>query len=160
MAEWNLEELKKEYSLLAEKHGLPDFDEMNKEFRAEKIAESETELVLREVRECITNKLAGYLRFIESIINPANSPMFVLVLTKSLGTKEREKLTDIYKKLVKIEIDLIELDIDYSEKREAEAIKKYYNLWQEIKPELSFVLNVLKKNWDNKEKDSGNAYCG
>jgi hypothetical protein len=84
--------------------------------------------------------------------------MFAVV--KTLGTNERETLSNLYKKIAKIEIDLIELDLEYSEKKEAETIKKYYETWQDIKKEFLGIVDVIKKNWDNKiETDKGN-YLG
>jgi hypothetical protein len=52
------------------------------------------------------------------------------------------------------------LDLKYSEEAEAEAIKKYYELWQNIKKELLEIIEVIKKNWDNKLEDNGKGYFG
>jgi hypothetical protein len=133
---------------------------MNEDFQIEKIADSETELLLKEVRKFATDKFFNYLRFAESIINPSNAPMFVFAITKALSAKEREKLVDLYKRISKIEMDLIELDVEYSEKKEAEAIKKYYEMWQGIKKEFLDIVKVMKENWDNKTEDSEKGYCG
>ena len=158
--EWNLKKIKENYSVFKEKYNLPDFEKLNEDFHVEKIAESETDFLVREIRECITEKFLNYLRFIESLINPCNSPMFVFALTKALGVKDKEKLMEVYKKIAKIEVDLIELDLEYSEKKEADSINKYYNMWQQIKTDLTEIVRVMKKNWDAKaEEDKGN-YLG
>lgn len=160
MAEWNLEELKKEYGIFQNKYSLPSFEELNMDFQIEKAAESKTDFVLREVRKYITDKFFNYLRFIESILSPANAPMFVLAITKTIGIKDREKLIELYKKIAKVDIDLIELDLEYSEEKEAESIKKYYKIWQEIKKELLGIIGVIKKNWDNKIEEEKGKYFG
>ncbi|PIN77205.1 hypothetical protein COV15_02850, partial [Candidatus Woesearchaeota archaeon CG10_big_fil_rev_8_21_14_0_10_34_12] len=139
MTEWNLDNLKKKYFKLQEKYTLPIFEEINRDFQIEKVSEYETDFILKEARECMTNKFLNYLRFIESLINPSNGPMFMLAIIKSLGAKEKEKLTELYKKIAKIDVDLIELDIEYSEEKEAEAIKKYYVMWQEMKKEFLWI---------------------
>jgi hypothetical protein len=158
--EWNLAQLKEKYDSLQRKYNLPLFEKLNEEFQIEKVAEYETDFVLKEIRETITGKFLNYLRFIESLINPTNGPMFMFAVIKTLGAKEKEKLTELYKKIAKIDVDLVELDLAYSEKNEAESIKKYYEMWQEIKKGLLEVVDVIKKNWDNKiEGDKGN-YLG
>jgi hypothetical protein len=158
--EWNLKKLKETYKIFQGKYELPSFDKLNEDFQVEKSAEYETDFILREIREIITNKFLNYLRFIESILNPSNSPMFMFAVVKTLGNKERETLSDLYKKIAKIEIDLIELDLEYSEKKEAESIKKYYETWQIIKKDFIEIVEVIKKNWDVKEENGKGNYLG
>jgi hypothetical protein len=158
--EFDLIKLKEIYRKLKIKYNLPLFEKMNEDFQIEKIAESETEFILKETRRYITDKFFSYLRFLESILTPSNVPMFVFAITKTLGVKEREKLIELYKKIAKIEVDVIGLDLEYSEEKEAEAVKKYYDLWQNIKKELLEIVDVIKKNWDNKLEDNGKGYFG
>ncbi len=161
MAEkFDLTQLKENYRMLQRKYDLPSFEQLNEDFQIEKAAESETDFVLREVRRYITDKFFNYLRFIESILTPTNAPMFVFAITKTIGIKDREKLIELYKKIAKVDIDLIELDIEYSEEKEAQSIKKYYEMWQEIKKELLEIVEVIKKNWDVKIEDNGKGYFG
>ena len=158
--DFDLPKLKESYKVFQEKYNLPSFEKLNEDFQIEKAAESETDFVLKEIRRYVTDKFFNYLRFIESLLNPNNAPMFVFAMVKTLGIKEREKLIELYKKISKIEVDLIELDLEYSENKEADAIKKYYLIWQETKKEFLEIVEVIKKNWDAKVEDSGNGYCG
>lgn len=160
MEEKNLPKLKSEYSVLKEKYSLPEFDDLNKNFQIEKISDEETDFLLREIRKIIVEKFLDYLRLVESLINPSNSPMFVFALAKTLGTTEREKLVEIYKKITKTEIEFIERDLDYSEEKEAESIKNHSVLWEEIKKEMLEVVSVIKKNIDNKTENNGKNYFG
>jgi hypothetical protein len=158
--EKKLKKLKDDYQEFQGKYSLPNFEQLNQDFQIEKIAESETDFLLREVRKYITDKFFNYLRFIESLINPTNSPMFVFAIAKTLGVKDKEKLVEIYKKITKIEIDFIDLDLNYSEDKEADSIKNYFKLWNETKKELSEIVEVMKKNLDNKTEDNGKGYFG
>lgn len=157
---FDLSQLKEFYRTLEAKYNLPSFNKLNEDFMIEKASESETDLILKEIRICITEKFLNYLRFIESIINPTNAPMFVFAITKTIGIKEKEKLVELYKKIAKVEIDMIELDLEYSEKKEAEAVIKYYNAWQDIKKELSGIVKSINGNWDAKIEDNGKGYFG
>lgn len=158
--ESNLQELKENYKEIQEKYNLPAFERLNEDFHIEKIAENETELLIREVRKFMADRLFNYLRFIESFLNPVNVPMFVFSVIKIITPKEKEKLTEIYKKLAKMEVDLIELDIQFSEQKEAQFIKESYKIWQDIKEDMLKIVEVIKNNWDNKNETNSKGYFG
>ncbi len=158
--ESSLEDFKKNYAEIQGKYDLPVFEELNDYFQIEKASENETDFILREIRKIIADRLFNYARFVESLLNPVNVPMFVFSVVKTLDVKEKEILTDIYKKLAKREIDLIELDIDSTEEKEAEFIKESFELWQVIKKDFLKIIEVVKKNWDTEEKEGKKDYFG
>lgn len=158
--EFDLKKLKEDYKIFQKRYDLPSFEKLNEDFQIEKVSESETDFILKGIRLCITEKFFNYLRFIESILNPSNGPMFVFALIKTLGLKDREKLAELYKKIAKVDVSILELDLEYSEKKEADSIKKYCEMWQDIKKELLEIVEVIKKNWDTKIEDSGKGYFG
>jgi len=47
-----------------------------------------------------------------------------------LNNREKEILTEVYKKLAKFEIELLEIDLQFSEENEAEFIKRAFREWQ------------------------------
>ncbi|MCK5149522.1 hypothetical protein KAJ87_01185 [Candidatus Pacearchaeota archaeon] len=156
----DLENLKESYGKIKEKFNLPDFEKFNEDFQIEKLADVETDFLIREIRRFMADKFSNYLRFVEALLHPVNSPMFVFSIVKSIGIEEKNKLTDAYKKLAKIEVNLIELDIEFSEKKEIDFIKESYKVWQEIKKDLLKIVEVIKKNWDNKSEVNGKGYFG
>ena len=156
----NLENLKEDYKKIQEKYDLPEFEKLNEDFQIEKLAETETDFLVREIRKFVADKFMNYLRFIESILNPVNVPMFVFSIIKSIGEDEKKKLTEVYKKLAKCEVELIKLDIEFSEDNEAKFVKESYELWQKIKKDISGVIDVIRKNWDNKLESNGKGYFG
>ena len=155
-----LEQLKIEYLVLHKKYGLPSFKEMNEDFYIEKIAENETEMLMREVRRMVGDRLANYIRFIENLLNPVNVPMFVFSIIKIIGADEKKKLQEIYKKLIKNEIKFVERDLEFDEEKEAEFIKESYRLWQEMKKEISGVFEMVDKNWETKTEENSKGYFG
>ena len=158
--EYNLDVLKQEYKKIQEKHNLPSFEELNEDFNIEKASEIEVELLIREIRRFMADKLSTYMRFIEAILNPVNVQMFIYSLIKSLETQEKEKLTEIYKKLSKKELKLIELDLKYSEEKEALFIRESYSMWQEMKKDLLEIFEKINNNWDNKVESKNKDYFG
>jgi len=140
-----LDELKKAYEPLRKKYMLPSFVALNAEFDVEKAQDRETQFILREFRREITNKVAAFLHFFELFLNPQTAPLFVLSALKNLSLHEKEIITRIYKDLVTLEIEAINLDVKYSEAEEARFIRETFRKWQELKPDMERVGEALKK---------------
>ena len=160
VSETSLDRLKKEYAKLQKKYSLPSFNELNEDFHIERVMDMETYFLIREIRRFMADKFSGYLRFAETLLNPANAPMFVFSFIRVLGSEEKKKLAEIYKKLAKIEVEIIEADLNFSEEKEAEFIRNSYEIWQEIKKDLSEILEKVKNNWDAKFETNGRGYFG
>ena len=158
--EQKLEKLKKDYLILKENYNLPDFKDLNEDFCIEKIAESETEILIREVRKFMGDKMMNYMRFIENLLNPVNAPMFIFSIIKLLDAEEKKGLSEIYKGLMKKEIQFIELDLEFNEKKEAEFIKNAYGFWQGIKKDMLKIMDRINKKWDNKFDVNNKGYFG
>lgn len=158
--ESDLEKLKKDYLKLQKKYNLPDFENLNKDFQIERIAQNETEILIREIRKLIAEKFSGYLRFIETILHPMNAPMFVFSVIKLITSNEKKKLTEIYKELIKKEVKLIELDIDFVEEKETEFVKDSFEFWNKTKKDFLDILQTVEKNWDNKTDKNNGGYFG
>jgi len=151
-------ELRQEYERFRKKHQLPDFTELNKLFDIEEIEEGE--FLLRKIRRTISEKIGGYLRFVETILNPSTAPMFFFKLIKKLENEDRTTLAEIYEKLGNSEVEALSLDLDYDEKKEAEFINKIYNLFQkEVKNKLAEIIKKLNTNGDNNHHKES-SYCG
>src|SRR3989338_7156200 len=86
-----LEKLKREYERLEKKHKLPSFRELNEDFHIEKIAESETDILIREVRKFVGDRLANYMRFVENLLNPVNAPMFIFSFIKLMEPEDKKR---------------------------------------------------------------------
>ena len=155
-----LEKLKKDYSIIQKKYSLPSFEELNMDFGIEKAADSETDYLIREVRKFMSDKLSNYLRFIERLLQPSNVPIFVFSIIKTLGVEEKNKLSEIYKKLAKVEVSLICLDLEFDEKKEAEFVINTFGFWQEIKKDLIEIIECIKCRWDSKSESNNKGYFG
>ena len=155
-----LKKLKEDYLEIQKKYKLPSFEKLNEDFQIEKVAEVNTDHLIREVRKFMADKFSNYLRFIEMLLNPVNVPMFVFYFVKSLNAEDKTRLSESYKKLAKIEIDLIEADVQFSEQKEAEFIKESYKIWQEIKEDIIKMIDSVKNNWDTKIKPNDKGYFG
>lgn len=160
MTESKLEILKKDYKKLAEKYKLPSYQQLNEEFDIEKVQEQETDTLLREIRKVIMDKAIAYLRFIELLLNPSNAPMFFFAILKGVEASDKKILENLYSKLGKIEIEVIDIDNDYSEKGEAEFIRHIFQEWQEVKQDMRQVSKALKRGWERKSEKKEKSYLG
>ena len=158
--ESKLADLKKDYKKFQEKYKLPSFNELNEDFHIEKVSENETDFLLREIRKFMSERIFNYLRTVETLINPANAPMFVFSVVKTLNQEDKNKLTEIYKELARNEIKLFAIDAEYSEKKEADFIKESFNSWQKIKKDLVKILMSIEKNIDLKSDSNHRKYFG
>ncbi len=154
----SLEDLKKEYLKLQKKYSLPGFKEMNEDFGIEKVVDFQGELLIREIRRFIGDKIANYMRLVENLINPVNVPIFVFSMVKSIDENDKNALSEIYKKFGEIEIDLISIDLDYSEKKEADFIENSFEIWQIIKKDLMKILDKIKSSQEDKPKSNEKNY--
>ena len=155
-----LEKLKEEYEKLQKKHKLPSFKELNEDFHIEKIAESETEILIREVRKFIGDKLANYMRFVENLLNPTNAPMFIFSFIKLIDSEDKKRLSEIYKELMKKEVEFIKTDLAFNEEKEAQLIKESYEFWQTVKKDMLKIIEKIQNRWDEKSETNNKGYFG
>jgi hypothetical protein len=155
--EFGLEKLKKDYLKSQKKYSLPDFNELNRYFEIERIADHETDFLLRELRKAITEKATAFIRFIEILINPSNAPLFMFSIIKNIDPSGKKTIEKIYERLCGFEISAIRLDLGYNEKEEADFIKKSIKLWKESDDELKELVRIIetacKTSSNKKEKD-------
>jgi hypothetical protein len=156
----DIAELKGEYDKYKEKYNLPEFYELNKLFDIEEI-DIQTEFLLRKIRRLVSERIAGYMRFIEIILNPSNAPMFFFKLIKKLDSHDREILTNVYESLGHFEIEIITLDLNYSEEKEAEFINKAYKTFnEESRVKLLEVVKKLENENSSFKKEINGSYFG
>ena len=158
--ESSLENPKRDYEKLRKKYVLPGFKQLNEEFEIEKIAEHETDFVLREIRKHMMDKLIAYLRFIEMLLNPSNAPIFFFALVKGMTAGDKKLLDNLYGRLGEFEIDVIALDCRYDEKEEADFINKVVLKWKGIADDMLTLSETLKRNWKQKSGKNERGYFG
>ena len=152
-----LKRLKEQYENLAKKYRLPGFRELNEEFEIEKLADKETELLLRNVRRCMLEKISAVSRFFELMLNPTEANLMILSLLKEVSAETKKKMEKIYRELAYIEITSVELDLDYNEKNEARFIIGVSKDWKKLKGALKDVSKQLDTKLHAKD-NSGNYF--
>jgi hypothetical protein len=145
-----LERLKKDYKPLAERYSLPSFDLLNEDFMIERIADSDTDFLAREVRRHMSEKISNALRVLDILINPSNTPLFLLPAIRAITKEEKCVIERIYDVLSRNEFSCVKMDLCYSLNDEVAYIKNSYTLWQSVKKDLYKLFSEIEKNWDKK----------
>lgn len=153
----DLERLKKDYEKLREKYKLPSFNDLNVEFEIEKLQDRETDFLLRSSRRAMIEKVAVIIRFLEVLVNPAESPtpLYIFSVMKSISAENRKMIEKVYKELTTIELNSLGLDIDYSETNEAKFIKETMKQWPLIKNDLKEITKKLGLVWSHEKMHDG-----
>jgi len=155
MSESPLSNLKNQYEPLKKKYSLPEFSKLNQEFEVEKIQENETDLLLREIRRSMSERIAAFLHFIELFLNPTAAPIFLLSAMKSISERDKELIEKLYRELAVVELSSVALDVTYNEKKEAAFIKDISKMWHDVKPDLEDFSKLLIKLSPKAEKRNG-----
>ncbi len=151
--------MKEKYDILAKKYKLPNFTQINEDFDLSKFDFNE-ETLLREIRKAIVTKVTSVLQFLELILNPSSGSMFHMFLVRGIKNGEVEKINKLFESLGTIEINALELDINYNEVNEADFIRKTFNEWQNSKRSLSEIISSIKQNWNKTQSKKEKSYLG
>ncbi|MEI6849733.1 MAG: hypothetical protein WCK29_01715 [archaeon] len=138
-----IKDLKREYELLEKKYKLPSFKELNENFEIDKI-DKDSDLIIRTIRKVIMEKLINSINFLEFLINPVNAPRMYMNYLKNISVADKEIIDEIYSAFAKISLDSLDLEVNYSEKNEAELIINVNKLWNEKKSNFSKILAHIK----------------
>lgn len=152
---YNLEE---EYETLAKAHNLPTFEEIIKDFDIEKLFDTKTSCLAREIRRTINEKISAYIHLFETLINPQGPPMFVFKILKNMTPEEKQSLQEFYKVLSMSQIQIMKLDTIYSEASEIKYIKETYRMWQEQKQKIHKLFESFETNFENGDEAKSKTY--
>jgi len=148
-----LETLKKEYIKYEKQYKLPSFRELNEVFEIEKI-DRESECFLRAVRKVMMDKIVNSITFFDMLLNPTQSPRIYLPFIKSMTPQDKDKIEKIYEFFGRVSLDCMPLELDYSEKAEAEMIKRVFREFQLIRVEFKeLLIKIGKPVFTNNKKE-------
>src|SRR3989338_5154417 len=137
-------DVKKKYGSLAMKHSLPDFKDLSEQFELEKI-DVDSDCFARIIRKTMMDKIVNSLSFLDMLLNPVNAPRIYLTFIKGMSIEDRKIIEKIYDLFGSLSLSCLALELDYSEKKEAEMIKKIYKEWEGIRKDFIELMNNIAK---------------
>ncbi len=133
------------YIELLKNHKLPSFEDLDNEFD---IVSIEDKKVLRAIRRKMSEKLEQYAKLVEDLIQP-DGTFSSLYEIKDFTEKDKNEMLSLFKKMMVVYKESIKLNLNYSEKEDADFILKLFDFWKEIKPQLATILDKLTEGWKN-----------
>ena len=86
--------------------------------------------------------------------------MFIFSILRNLNPENKEAIKDIYKKLSKLQIEVMKLDTLYEESREVLYVKKVVKEWQNLKVEIYDLIDGLEKGLEEDNGSKNRGYFG
>ncbi|MEK6907005.1 MAG: hypothetical protein AABW45_00595 [Nanoarchaeota archaeon] len=150
--------LKEEYNKL--KHKIPRFEDLDNEFELSTANIKDKSFLLRNIRRRLNDKIIFYCRIIEGLLYPNSNSITGMMEINSFNEKEKEKMANIYKKLMEFERESLSLDVNPDEKNDVEFINNLFKEWKKFKEEMIKVTKKMKESWHLEEKEEKDNYFG
>lgn len=138
-------ETQKKYNELSKRIKLPDFKEIDNEFEISDL--EETNFLMRSIIRRVSEKLDFYSTVLEEILQPDTSSLYAMHETRYFDEDEKNRMYDLYRKLMGHNRHLIEVCIEHNEKDEADFINEFFEEWKSIKPELIKFIKKMRMSW-------------
>ena len=148
----DLEDVKKEYGKVSGEHNLPSFQEINEDFEIDKI-DKESDCFVRAVRKCMMEKIVNAIGFLEMMLTPMNAPRMYIPFINNMSMNDKKEIDELYNSLSELSLFSLKLETVYSEKDEAEVVKKVFDVWQKGKIELAKLVDKIQKPSSSAKKE-------
>ena len=132
------------YEKLIKKYRIPDYDVLDHEFEVSTLEDEQ--FFLRGVREKISEKIERLVNMFDDLLHP-KSTFTGNVESNVLTDEDKEKIIDIMKRLMYFYRRVTELQIDDSDKKNAEFINEVFKEWDELKKKSLLIVGKLKEAW-------------
>jgi len=154
----DLVDLKKEYRGFSKKYELPSVEDLNDNFEVDKI-DKESDTLLRVFRKVMMEKIISSLGFVEMFFNPMNAPRMYLNYIKSMSAEDKKSIEKIHSVFSEVSLAALGREVDYSEEKEAELIKKIFESWNSVKSDFRKILKNMKNPVEN-STNKNRSYFG
>ncbi|MEK6927892.1 MAG: hypothetical protein AABX11_05665 [Nanoarchaeota archaeon] len=155
----DLKDIKRDYAVMESKFSLPKFSEINPVFEIEKL-EYESDCFIRVVRKMMMDKVVNSLTFFEMLLNPVNAPRLYMGFIKVMTSEDKKRIEKLYEQFGQISLDCMPLELNYSEKAEADMINKIFILWNQNKNDFLTILNKVAHPGDGNNLKKEKSYFG
>lgn len=154
-----INEIEAEYNKLSKKYKLPKFREIDEEFELSSL-ESPNFLVRNALRKT-AEKLEFYIEVIGNLVHPDASSLSSMYEIRFFSDDEKNDMYNLFKKLMKVDRNILEVMLKNDEKEQAEFLNKFFNNWLDAKKELLKFIEKMKDSWEKQSTiEEDTAYFG
>ena len=137
--------MEKLYNKLKEKHNLPDFDVLNREFELYTIEDEN--FLLRSIRKKVIDKADSAIKIFDDILHP--DPGFASFKESNVfDEQDRERMLITYRRLMFFKRSATELFFEDSEEANAGFINSFMKEWPELKRSVLAFTKRLRDSWE------------
>ena len=140
-----MNEIEKEYAKLSKKFKLPKFKEIDNEFEISTL--ESPSFLMRDILRKIEDKLIFYIDVIGNLVHPDASSLSNMYEVRYFSDDEKDDIYNLFKKLMKVDRNIIEVVLKNDEKEQAAFLSKVFEDWMEIKKELLKYIVKMKESW-------------
>ena len=151
----NLKELYKKFQ-----NKLPKFEILDEEFELSSVSIKDDTFLIRTIRRRVNEKVVFYCRIIEGLLYPNTNNFMGMLELKSFDDDEKNKMFELYKKLMLYERGSLILDVNPNEKEDFNYINKLWKDWVNFKKELIKITEKMKNSWHEKDEKIKENYFG
>jgi hypothetical protein len=144
-------EIKKEYEKLMKKYNLPEFSKIENELELSSI--EKPFFLIRQIRRRLTEKLIFFAKILDGILYPNSGSLVSMHESKAFSDEEKNRMLDLYKKIMVFERKLAKLDVCPDDKKEAESINLVLNNMGDIKSEIMKIAEKIEFCWKKEDKE-------
>ncbi|HLD04276.1 MAG TPA: hypothetical protein VJG90_01010 [Candidatus Nanoarchaeia archaeon] len=138
-----------EFERVRKKYNLPSFEALD--VTLDLSGHEEAENVLRWLIKRVSERLEFYSDFMGNLVQPDGQPSNLYELN-AFSDGEREKLSLIFKKLMFLHREYLVEELNFKEDSAARYLLHFMKEWEMLKKELTEVLEVLKKSWQDESR--------
>ncbi|MBW2971995.1 hypothetical protein KY359_03065 [Candidatus Woesearchaeota archaeon] len=132
------------YEQLRNRHNLPAFDVMDREFEISEI--DDDAFMLRSIRKNIADKIESAIKIFDELFHP-DSGFASFREANAFTETDRERMLDTYKRLRYFYRLSTELSFDDSDELNAEFMNSFMKEWPELKKSVLSFVRKLKESW-------------
>ncbi len=158
MLQMKLSELKEKFASLRDTYSLPEFDILDHEFDIRDI--SNENIILREIKERILEKLDDYQKILEGVVQP-DTTLISMYESGVFSDSEKTRIYKLYKRFVYLQRFAVQTEIEDGDEKVAEFINVSFKEWLELKEKMLGIIIKLKESWKMDDpRDESVFYCG
>ena len=139
-------EIENQYNELKKKYKLPGFKELDFELEISDL--DETNFLLRSIIRRIAEKLDFYTTVVEEVLQPDTSNLYAMHETRYFDEIEKEKMYNLYRKLMDYSRQSVIVALEHNEKNEVDFINNFFREWNWFRQELLKYINKMKASWE------------
>ena len=139
-------EIEEKYNELKKKYKLPGFKELDFELEISDL--EETNFLLRSIIRRIAEKLDFYTTVVEEVLQPDTSNLYAMHETRYFDEIEKEKMYNLYRKLMDYSRQSVIVALEHNEKNEVDFINNFFREWNWFRQELLKYINKMKTSWE------------